>query len=488
MLVIVTAVVAVVVAALVFMLRGKKRPANAPPNVNIGLPLIGNFMEFGKNPVAFAGKCREEYGHVYTVPMMHKHLTFLFGTEASTPFFKLGDEQMSQPEVYGFMTPVFGKGVIYDAEPKRRYQQMQQAATGLKKDRLVSYVPKIEWETVNYFSEWGKTKGEGKGDLLVALSELTILSATRCLHGDDVRDTMFNDVARLFHDLDKGTEPLSFFFPYLPTPAHALRDKARLEMVEIFSKVIQKRRDDTTTKPEDRTDLLQLFIDFKYRDGEGLSNDQVVGMLIAMLFAGQHTSSVTSTWTAMFLVHNPRCYEKVMAEQAEVLGGDLGKKNITFEDVQNMTYLGACVKEALRMHPPLILLMRMAMCDIETSHEGKKFTIPKGDIVVTSPAAASRMDSIFTNPNAFEPERFLPGREEDKKCFNSFLGFGAGRHACMGQQFGMLQIVCLLSVLLRNFKLEATTSAFPEPDYTAMVVGPKNNCTVKYTKLPTAWI
>ena len=415
------------------------------------------------------------YGHIYYI-----------GPEASTPFFKLNDEQMSQPEVYSFMTPVFGKGVIYDAEPKRRYQQMQQAAQGLRKERLVSYIPKVELETVDYFkTHWGGNSGER--NILDALSELTIMSATRCLHGDDVRETMFNDVARLFHDLDKGTEPLSFFFPYLPTPAHAKRDNARKEMVRIFTTVIEKRRNDTTIKPEDRTDLLQLFIDFKYRDGERLNDDQIVGMLIALLFAGQHTSSVTSTWTAMFLVHNPRCMKAVMEEQAAVLNGDLSKKNVTFDEINNMTYLHACVKEALRMHPPLILLMRMAMCDIEATHEGKTFVIPKGDIVVTSPAAASRMESVFSNPNAFEPERFTE-RKEDQKHFNSFLGFGAGRHACMGQQFGMIQIVTLLSVLLRNYELSSTTDKFPEPDYTAMVVGPKNYCTVKYTKRASAFV
>jgi hypothetical protein len=46
------------------------------------------------------------------------------------------------------------------------------------------------------------------------------------------------------------------------------------------------------------------------------------------------------------------------------------------------------------------------------------------------------------------------------------------------------QVKTILSVLLRNFKLEATTTEFPEPDYTAMVVGPKNHCKIKYTKLP----
>ena len=61
-------------------------------------------------------------------------------------------------------------------------------------------------------------------------------------------------------------------------------------------------------------------------------------------------------------------------------------------------------------------------------------------------------------------------------------------HQCMGQQFGLLQVKTIVSVLFRNYKVEPITSDFPEPDYTAMVVGPKNHCKVKLTKLSTSKI
>jgi sterol 14-demethylase len=152
-----------------------------------------------------------------------------------------------------------------------------------------------------------------------------------------------------------------------------------------------------------------------------------------------------------------------------------------------MEYLENCVKEALRMHPPLILLMRMAMKDIETTHQGQKFVIPKGDIVLTSPAVASRMGSVFKNPDAFEPERFAEPRREDKTPY-AFLGFGGGHHACKGAMFGLLQVKTIVSILLRNFSIEPIEKEFPEPDYTAMVVGPKNHLMVRYKKLPTSII
>lgn len=460
------------------------RPSNAPPNATLGIPIIGTYIEFAKNPVTFVSQCLDKFGPVFTVSMLHKKLTFLLGPEASGPFFKLRDEYMSQSEVYGFMTPVFGKGVVYDAEPKKRDQQTQNMSRALLKTlNLEAYVSKIEEEMIDYCRKhW---KDEGEVDILAALSELTILTSSRCLHGDDVRESLGAEVARLYHDLDKGVTPLSFFFPYAPTEAHAQRDNARAEMVKIFSKVIDERR---KKKIANATDILQVFIDMTYKestpgagDGRSLTNDEVVGLLIALLFAGQHTSSITSTWTTMFLIHDARCRAAVMEEQSNILGTENVSTSLTYDAVGQMVYLQNCIKESLRLHPPLILLMRMAMQDIETTHEGKTFKIPKGDIVLTSPAVSSRMASVFKNPDAFEPERFMGERKEDKTPY-AFLGFGGGMHQCLGQQFGLLQVKTIVSILLRNYDITPTETAFPEPDYTAMVVGPKNHCTVRYKK------
>jgi sterol 14-demethylase len=465
----------------IYLIFGRStRPSNAPPTATLGVPLVGTYIEFAKNPVDFAQACLDKFGPVFTVNMLHKKLTFLLGPEASAPFFRLRDDFMSQTEVYSFMTPVFGKGVVYDAEPKKRDQQTQSMSRALlKSTNLEAYVPKIEMEMYEYMRKYWKDEGEC--NILDALSELTILTSSRCLHGDDVRESLGAEVARLYHDLDKGVTPLSFFFPYAPIPAHGQRDHARAEMVKIFSKVIDERRK-KDIKDEDSTDILQTFINMKYKDdGRNLTNDEVVGLLIALLFAGQHTSSITSTWTTMFLLHNERCLKEVFAEQEKILGSDNVSTPLSYKQVGEMEYLQNCVKESLRMHPPLILLMRMAMQDIEATHGDKTFTIPKGDIVITSPAVSSRMPSVFKNPNSFEPERFGAERKEDKVPY-SFLGFGGGAHQCLGQQFGLLQVKTIVSFLLRNYELTPVDKAFPEPDFTAMVVGPKNHCLVRYKK------
>lgn len=475
-LLIVVGFAAAIILALFFLKQ--KRPEGSPPTANLGIPFIGNYIEFAKNPVKFIETGLKSYGEVYTVQMLHKNLTFLLGTEAAQPFFSLPDDKMSQSEVYGFMTPVFGKGIVYDAEPKRRAQQMQCVGQGLRSNRLRDYVPKIEKETLDYIKKWGES---GTLNLLDALSELTILTSSRCLHGDDVRENLFAEVARIYYDLDKGVTPISFFFPYAPIEAHRKRDSARKEMIDIFSKVIRQRRTSGDTQ-ESRSDILQMYIDFRYKDdGSALSDEEIVGLLIALLFAGQHTSSITSTWTAILLLHHPEELKKVMEEQEKVFGGKLGDirdKPLDFDKVAEMGALQNAAKESLRMYPPLIMLMRMALDDVETTCNGKKYTIPKGDIVFTSPAVSSRIAKTFPEPDSFIPDRF-----NDPKQSAAFLGFGGGRHQCLGQQFGLLQVKTILSVLLRHYKFEAVEKEIPEPDYAAMVVGPKNRLMVRYTKI-----
>ena len=81
------------------------------------------------------------------------------------------------------------------------------------------------------------------------------------------------------------------------------RDAAHNEMIELFSKVINARRA-SGQAPEGSIDMLQKLIDAEYKEGGKLPASEIAGLLIAALFAGQHTSSITSSWTLMFLLED----------------------------------------------------------------------------------------------------------------------------------------------------------------------------------------
>lgn len=108
-----------------FILPRTKGNGKAPPLIFTGLPLIGPVIEFLKGPLPMVKNCYEKYGPVFTLVVPGTRITFMVGPEAQEPFFRLGDESLSPQECYGFMKPVFGPGVVYDASKKNRQTQFQ---------------------------------------------------------------------------------------------------------------------------------------------------------------------------------------------------------------------------------------------------------------------------------------------------------------------------------------------------------------------------
>lgn len=464
-----TLLVAKLISAFIMPRSGKR----LPPVVN-GWPVVGGLFRFLKGPILML---REEYpklGSVFTVNLAHWKITFLIGPEVSAHFFKANEADLSQQEVYQFNVPIFGPGVVFDVDYTVRQEQFRFFTEALRVNKLKGYVDQMVVEAEDYFSKWGDS---GEVDIKYELEHLIILTASRCLLGREVRDKLFDDVSALFHDLDNGMLPVSVLFPYLPIPAHRRRDKARKRLAEIFANIIASRKH----AGKSENDMLQCFIDSKYKDGRPTSESEVTGLLIAALFGGQHTSSITSTWTGAYLLRYKEYLSAVLEEQKTLMKKHGNK--VDHDILSEMDVLYRCIKEALRLHPPLIMLLRSSHSDFSvTTREGKEYDIPKGHIVATSPAFANRLAHLYKEPDRYDPDRFAVGREEDKAAGAfSYISFGGGRHGCLGEPFAYLQIKAIWSHLLRNFELELV-SPFPEIDWNAMVVGVKGKVMVRYKR------
>ncbi|XP_027767828.1 sterol 14-demethylase isoform X1 [Solanum pennellii] len=469
LLLVATLLVAKLISALI-MPRSKKR---LPPVVK-AWPIVGGLIRFLKGPVVMLRQEYPKLGSVFTLNLLNKNITFFIGPEVSAHFFKAPETDLSQQEVYQFNVPTFGPGVVFDVDYTIRQEQFRFFTEALRVTKLKGYVDQMVTEAEEYFSKWGES---GEVDLKYELEHLIILTASRCLLGEEVRNKLFDDVSALFHDLDNGMLPISVIFPYLPIPAHRRRDNARKKLAEIFANIINSRK--RTGKAEN--DMLQCFIDSKYKDGRPTTEGEITGLLIAALFAGQHTSSITSTWTGSYLLTNNKYMSAVVDEQKNLMKKHGNK--VDHDILSEMEVLYRCIKEALRLHPPLIMLLRSSHSEFSvTTREGKEYDIPKGHIVATSPAFANRLPHIFKNPDTYDPDRFGPGREEDKAAGAfSYISFGGGRHGCLGEPFAYLQIKAIWSHLLRNFEFELI-SPFPEIDWNAMVVGVKGEVMVKYKR------
>ncbi len=439
-----------------------------PPTLPGGVPVLGHALELRTRPVELLQRGRDMFGDIFSLRLPRSPVTAVMtGTAAQELFFRIPDDEVSVREVYQLMVPIFGKGIAYDAEPAIMKEQLGFFHAALRESRLKTYVDGFIEEAEHFFGGW---RDEEVVDLYEVGNQLTIFTSSRSLLGKDFREKLSKEFAELYYDLEGGLSLLAFFAPYLPTPAFRRRDRARQRMGELISRIVAERR----AKGISDHDFLQTVMEARYSDGRVVSDDEMTGLLLAIMFAGHHTSGVTFAWTGILLQQHPEFLTPVLEEQKHVLGD---RNDVTLDDLRAMVHLERAVKETLRMYPPLIMLMRRVLKGFDFAG----YRVPEHSMIMVSPAVAHRIPEVFANPNKFDPDRFGPGREEDKKHPMGWIAFGAGRHRCMGIVFAQLQLRAIWSHLLRNFEFELIDSKY-EPDYQRMIVAPRQPCRARFRR------
>lgn len=328
-----------------------------------------------------------------------------------------------------------------------------------------------------YFEKWEQ---QGTIDLKQELEQLLTLISARCLLGKEVREKMFDEVFSAFRKLsDNSLHLTSFFFPYAPFPSSWRRDKAHAKLKNIFTEIVRSRKSSNWCEE----DVLQSLIDSKYKDGQPTTEAEVTGLIMVILFAGKHTSSASSTWTGARLLSHPQCLEAAIKEQQEILKKYKGE--IDYNTLLEMSVLHRCIKEALRMHPPAPTFFRTVHKNFTVrTREGHEFEIPRGHTILSPLVINNNIPYIYKDPGVYDPDRFGPGREEDKVGGKfSYTAFGGGRHACPGEAYAYMQVKVIWSHLLRNFELQLV-SPFPETDWLKIALEPKERVMVRYKRHP----
>jgi sterol 14-demethylase len=418
-------------------------------------------------------RVRDECGDVGEFRLADKEVVLLTGAEANETFFRASDEELDQAAAYPFMTPVFGEGVVFDASPEERRRALHNQS--LRDKFMRGHAATITAEIERMLDQWDD---EGEIDLLDWTAELFIYTSTSCLIGAKFREELDAHVAHLFHDLEQGTDAIAFVDPYADIESFRRRDAARAELVEIIEGIMARRREAGPPAEGEERDLVDVLMSIKDAEGnEHFSADIITGMFISMMFAGHHTTSTTASWLLIELLRNPDVMARVVAEMdalAEAGGGE-----ITYQDLREVPWLESSIKETLRLHPPLILLLRLVMepFDVEGFH------VPAGKLVGASPAVSNRLPEAFADADRFDPGRYIEPRQDDVDNPWNWIPFGAGRHRCVGAAFALMQLKTIFCVLLRDWEIEAAQPLESyRNDHSKMVVQLAQPCMVRYRR------
>jgi cytochrome P450 len=204
-------------------------------------------------------------------------------------------------------------------------------------------------------------------------------------------------------------------------------------------------------------DLLTLLLEAKDDDDGGVMTDkQVRDELLTLFVAGHETTATALAWSLMLLAQHPEIYVRVRAE-VDAVG--------RVPTVDDLPRLGLCLrvfKEALRLYPPVYLFGRVAMADVEVGD----YALPKGTVVLVSPFSLHRRPELWTDPERFDPDRFLP-QEEARRHKTAFLPFSAGPRTCIGNTFALMEGPLVLATLLHHADIALCDPKGAEPEPSA---------------------
>jgi len=384
---------------------------------------------------------------------------------------------------------------------------------GLSQENFEAYVGMVDEEVVGFLNSDARFKTFQQNDpsqwgdfhCFHTLSEITILTASRTLQGKEVRGSLDKTFAQRYLDLDGGFTPINFMFPNLPLPSYYRRDRAQKAMSDFYVDILRKRMEGSS---EHDHDMMASLMGQSYKDGRELSEREIAHILIALLMAGQHTSSATSSWMLLHIADNPEVGEALYQEQVENFGNPDGTfRTMTYEELKKLPVLDSVIRETLRLHPPIHSIIRKVISDIpvpptlSAPSEDRTYVIPKGHFVMASPAISQVDPLIWRDPLKWDPSRWSSadaaghystyydaGEKVDfgfgvvsKGTESPYQPFGAGRHRCIGEQFAYLQIGTILATMMREIQIRLTHPV-PDHNYHTMITLPKEPCGIQYRR------
>ncbi|XP_017093177.2 cytochrome P450 4d1 isoform X2 [Drosophila bipectinata] len=249
-----------------------------------------------------------------------------------------------------------------------------------------------------------------------------------------------------------------FDLTYMLTPLARAEKKALNVLHQFTEKIIVQRREELIKGGGQETAEADVDVGAKRKmafldillqstiDEKPLTNLDIREEVDTFMFEGHDTTSSALMFFFYNIATHPEAQKKCFDEIRSVVGDDKATP-VTYELLNKLHYVDLCVKETLRLYPSVPLLGRKVLEDCEIN--GK--LIPAGTNIGISPLYIGRREDLFSEPNAFKPERFDVVTSAEKLNPYAYIPFSAGPRNCIGQKFAMLEIKAIVANVLRHY-------------------------------------
>ncbi len=418
-----------------------------------GLHPLGALPAMQVNPLDVLMRARFELGEVVDLRLPHAQvLAVASPTIVEQVLLTQSPKFSKDTRAYDQLRRVLGNGLL-TSHGSFWLRQRRLAQPAFHRERLQRWGEVMVRATREMLEGWRARIEQGTPfDALKEMMTLTMRIVGETLLSADVT----READKVSHALSEGLEAIQyrlthpFALPdWVPTKANRDFALAQKTLNEVIYGVIAERRGGAA-----KDDLLSMLMNAVDLDtNERMNDEQLRDEVMTLFLAGHETTAVLMSWAVFLLSRHPDIERQLRAELTHVLG----TREVTTDDVPRLPYLARVIKEVLRLYPPAWVLGRRTT--EETVIDG--WRLPKQSVVMMSSYVLHRLPETFTNPEGFDPDRWL---EEEKLPRGAYIPFSIGARKCIGDAFAQLEASLILATLLPRVQLSLVPGQNIEPE------------------------
>lgn len=410
------------------------------------------------NVLKYFATLSQRYGPVSSLPLGPQRIVFVDEPRLIEELLVTRQHEFVRDTGATLLRELVGEGLLTTEDPAHLWRRrlMQPA---FHRARVAAYAATIVSETERVIDGWDPALPIDVG---AEMARIALAAVGATLFGADLRDEAASVATVLAGVTERGGSlaallaiagpllgPLRRIFPNTPSLLFP-RERARLEA--IVAPLVARERDRSGGD-----DLLSLLLEARGEGGDALDDAAVRNEICMLILAGHETTANALTWTWVLLDDHPAIAAQLYAEVDAVVG----KSPPELADLARLPYTARVFDEALRLYPPASAFARRPVRAIELGG----YAIPKGASIFVSPYVTQRSARFFTNPHAFEPDRWLD-RVPPKF---AFFPFGGGSKMCIGEPFARLEAILAIGTIAARFRLERVDRSLVRPAARALL-------------------
>ncbi|XP_077245708.1 geraniol 8-hydroxylase-like [Tasmannia lanceolata] len=441
--------------------KGKLPPGPVP------LPIIGNLFKLGDKPNESLAELAKTYGPLMTLRLGCITTVVVSSANMAKEILQKNDKAFAGRTVLDAVRALdYNKASMVWQQPNSCWRQLRTMSnTQIFTTQRLDSNKELRWKKVQQLIDHiGKNCKTGQavdiGRAAFACTLNLLSNTTFSVDLVDQNSESAQDFKALIWDImeEVGKPNFSDYFPVLRlmdlqgirrnTTAHFKK------LYVLFDGLIEERLLSRASSNSTRmNDFLNTLLDYKQNSDD---NFDIKALLLDILAAGSETSSNTLEFAMAELLRNPHTMAKAKSELLQTITLE---QQVEESDIARLPYLQAVVKETLRLHPPVPLMIpHKAESDVEICG----FTIPKNTQVLVNAWAIGRDADIWPNPNDFIPDRFLDSQVDFRGQDFELIPFGSGRRICPGLPLAYRMVHLMLASILHSFSWKLPDGMTPE--------------------------